>query len=142
MPKQSPHGTPEYRLTVTPHLNERRQLPTTLVLLETVQYFATFRYELSVDLRRDGHDLTLTVRGLQAPDLSLPAPGHARYLREFDDLHGTVTVTVRGLDGRSGSVTLRIAPQRVRIITPPADEFLTVTVEPGSTPVRRRKTPR
>lgn len=140
MPKRSPHDTPEYHLTVTPHLNERRQLPTTLVILETVQYFATFRYELSVDLQRDGNTLALTVRGLQAPDLSLPSSGHARFGREFDDLHGTVNVTVRGLNGRSGAVTLRISPQRVRIITPPADEYLRVTVPPGSTSPRRRKT--
>jgi hypothetical protein len=117
---------PDYRLLIAPHTNERTDSPTTLIVLETAQSFAAFRYELSVDEERTETSLTLRVRGLRTPSLSIPEPGHASYAREYDGLRGTLAVSVIGLDGTASRFTVRIAPGRVELVTPPAGGALTV----------------
>ncbi len=129
MPKRSKAGRLEYRLLITPQFNERRQQHTTLFLLETTQFFATFQYELSVDTRIGDHEILLRVLGLKAPDLSLPAVGHARFSREFDDLHGNYELTVEGLDGRSNSFSVRIAADRVQLVKSPGEKFVEIVVD-------------
>ncbi len=106
----------EYRLLMTPHLNERKQEPTTLVVLETTKSFATFRYELSVEERLEGKTLSYKILGLKAPQLSLPSAGHAEFVREYDNLRGTYDVSIEGLDGNVASFTVRITSAAVQVL--------------------------
>ena len=113
--RSTPQET-EYRLLITPHLNERRQEPTTLVVLETTKSFATFRYELSVEERVAGKSLSFKILGLKAPQLSLPSAGHAEFVKEYDGLNGTYEISIEGLDGTVTSFTLRISPTHVHVL--------------------------
>jgi len=117
---------PEYRLLIAPHTNDRTDRPATLVVLETAQSFAAFRYDLSVDEELKEKSLTYRVRGLRAPSLSLPQAGHASYTREYEGLRGTYAVSVIGLDGTESRCTVRISPKRVDLVSPPAGRTLTV----------------
>jgi hypothetical protein len=125
---------PEYRLLITPAFDERRQLSTTLFLLETVKIFASFRYELAVDVDVSSAALRFSIRGLKAPDLSLPAAGHARFRREFDGLRGTYEIMVEGLDRTTASFTVRISEKAVHLIHPPARTFLDLFTDPALWP--------
>jgi hypothetical protein len=129
MARRKRTATTEYRLLVTPHRNERLQIPTILVVLETVQIFASFKYALSVEEERERRSIRYRVTGLMAPDLSLPASGQAQYTKEYEDLIGTVEFSVQGLDGTVTSCTLRLSPERVRITKPPSNANLTVFTE-------------
>jgi len=117
---------PEYRLLITPHIIERTQQPATLVVLETTKAFATFRYELSVDAKVTPSSLHLTVLGFRTPRLSLPAAGPARFQQEYEHLRGTFDLTVRGIDGRSTSFSLRITPGQVKLLKSPRKSFVQI----------------
>ncbi len=124
------HAGPEYRLLLAPAFDERRQIPTTRFLLETVKSFASFRYGLSVNLAAAPGSIRCTVLGLQAPDLSLPAAGHARFEREFDNLHGLCEVTIQGLDGATATFSVRITPSRVQVVRKPPQSFVELITDP------------
>src|SRR5512143_49964 len=106
----------DYRLLITPHVNDRTDRTTTLVVLETAQSFASFRYDLSVEETLAGRNLTYRVLGLRAPSLTLPSAGHAVYSREYDGLKGTYSVIVIGLDGVPVQCTVKIGPGKVDLL--------------------------
>jgi len=116
----------DYRLVFTPTTNPHSQTPLMRVALETAQAFATFRYGLTVDEQREGGQIQYTVRGLAAPDLSLPGAGRAGFVHEYSDLWGMCTVHVRGLDGTVSSCTVRLTPGRAELITKPDTAHLVV----------------
>jgi hypothetical protein len=120
---------PEYRLLVVPHVSERTQRPTTLVVLETTKAFATFRYELSVKADAAPGTLHLTVLGFRTPQLTLPSAGPARFEKEYNELHGPLEITIQGIDGRTVSFSLHIAPGKVELAKKPRASFATVTTD-------------
>jgi hypothetical protein len=124
MAKRKKARAPDFRLLVTPHINERTYHPTTMFVLETAQAFAAFRYELTVKEKFEGKSVSLHVLGLKAPSLSLPSPGHAQYIREYENMHGTYAVTVVGLDGTPVNCSVRISEKKVSIVKPPSSHSL------------------
>jgi hypothetical protein len=129
MPRQQTTRTreePEYRLLITPRIAERTQRSMTLVVLETTKAFATFRYELSVKAEQTASSLRFTVLGFRTPQLSLPASGPARFEQEFEHLDGTFEVSVKGIDGRTTSFSLRITPEQVKVLKAPRKSFVQI----------------
>jgi hypothetical protein len=121
----------DYRLLVTPRYDDRRRIWTTLFVLQTTRVFSTFRYDLSADMSVQGRTIAIRVLGLSTPDLSLPAAGSAEFRREVDGLRGTFAVSVSGLDGRTGTVSVRLAEKSARIVTQPDQEVLIATTDPA-----------
>ena len=78
--------------------------------------------------------LAYRVLGLKTPHLSLPATGHAQFMREYDNLKGTYEVIIEGLDGKTNSFSVRIAPQQVRLVSAPSQSFITVCTDRGAWP--------
>ena len=129
-PKSTKSRTePEYRLLVVPHISERTQRPTTLVVLETTKAFATFRYELSVKADANPGTLHLTVLGFRTPRLTLPSAGPARFEKEYNELKGPLEITIQGIDGRTTTFALRVAPGKVELLKKPRASFATVTTD-------------
>jgi len=126
-PRDSDAGA-EFRLELSPAVSERTGKPVTLVVLQTVKSFSTFRYALAVDDRRENVTLRLKVLGLRTPSLDLPATGPAEFRKEYDDLAGDVTVIVEGMDGSHSSVGTHITPGRVTITAPVTGRALQVDV--------------
>jgi hypothetical protein len=118
----------EYRLTISPTLNERLQRPTTLVTIETTKHFASFRYELSVTEEQKGKSLRYTIRGLKAPQLDLPSSGSARFVREYEQLNGTYHIEVVSLDGTVNSCDVRITPKATALLKPLNSSFVEFVV--------------
>ena len=118
----------EYRLTLAPHVNERRLQPTTLLTIETTKAFASFRYELSVREQADKRTLHFRILGLKAPQLSLPASGTAQFIREYDDLHGTYEITVERLDGKTNTFSVSITQKNIKVLRSPKTPFIEVIV--------------
>ena len=112
--------TPDYRLLIAPHFNERTQRQTTRVTLETVRAFAAFRYDLSVEETIADKTIAYKVLGLSTPQLNLPAAGPATFSTEHDALNGTYAVSVEGLDGRISTFSVRITPKQVKLLRPAA----------------------
>jgi hypothetical protein len=120
--------SPEFRLAVSPAVNERTGKPTTLVVLQTTKSFSTFRYALAVDDRPADGALLLKVLGLRTPSLDLPSTGPAEFRKEYDRLAGDVSFVVEGLDGSRSSVGARITPGRVVLTVPVSGRALEIDI--------------
>ena len=121
----------EFRLQVSPAVSERSGRPVTLVVLQTVKSFSTFRYALAVDDRRENDTLHLKVLGLRTPSLDLPATGPAEFRKEYEDLSGDIRIVVEGMDGAHSSVDTHITPGRVAVTAPVTGRALEVDVPPA-----------
>jgi hypothetical protein len=117
LPKAEAH---EYRLLVAPHYDQRKQRNITRVVLETVKAFASFRYDLTVEEKVSSTTIAYKILGLSAPQLSLPAAGPARFVRDYDNLNGVYDLSVQGLDGKTSTVGIRIRPNDVKVVRPSA----------------------
>lgn len=131
MAKERKRPDLEYRLLITPGFDERREVHTTRFLLHTVQFFASFRYEISVLEKVEGKTISYKVLGLKAPQLSLPAAGHALFQREYDNLRGTYDVAIEGLDARKNTFTIKISKTKIQILNSPTPNFVEVIVDPA-----------
>ena len=118
----------EYRLTIAPHFNERQQIPTTLITIETTKQFASFRYELSVKEEVKRKELHYAILGLKAPQLSLPSSGTAQYVREYENLKGKYDIIVESLDGTANAFTVTITRRAIKILKSPKNPFIELVV--------------
>ena len=129
MPRQHTartHEEPEYRLLIMPHVSERTQRTTTLIILETTKVFATFRYDLSVKAEVTPAALRFTVLGFRTPKLSLPSSGPARFEQEFENLNGTFDIFLQGIDGRTTTFSAAITRKEVRVVKAPRKTFVQI----------------
>jgi len=115
MRRQKTTSEPDYQLRISPHFDERRQKYTTFFVLETTASFASFRYDLSVQVIPMGRILRFKVLGLSTPKLTLPGAGHARFSAELEGLSGTCTLVVEGLDGVEHRASIKVSPGRVEL---------------------------
>lgn len=122
------HQELEYRLTISSHFNERTQRPTTLVTLETMKAFATFRYEISVREEQLHDTLKYKILGLKTPQLSLPSSGSARFQKEYENLSGTVHIHVETFDGSVAECTVKIAGKSITLMKSPKQSFIEFVV--------------
>ncbi len=129
MTKAKRPPTFDYRLIVSTKFNEREQIYTTLVQLETTQQFSTFRYDLSVEETLGEKSLRLKILGLKTPQRSLPAAGPATFSREYDTLRGTCELSIQGLDGKVSTFSFRISQKRVSLVKGPKSTFVDVIVD-------------
>ncbi len=123
---------PEYRLIVSPLVDETSRKQGVVVRLETSKVFASFQYDLSVKETADPPRLHLKVLGLKTPQLSLPATGHAQFSREYTNLLGEIEVSVEGIEGKTATVALHVHPDRIDILRHPKGSFLTVITTDSS----------
>ena len=115
-------------MIMAPHFNERQQIATTLITIETTKLFASFRYELSVQETIKGRELHYAIRGLKAPQLSLPSSGSAHFIREFDNLKGKYDIIIESLDGTVNTFTVNIAKQTITLLKSPKTPFIELVV--------------
>ncbi len=124
----------EYRLFVFSRYKDTEQEYRTVVVLQTTEEFASFRYELSVDEEITDREIRYTVTGLTAPRLSLPGSGPALFRREYRNFHGTYRITVEGLDRISNSFEFEIGEKQVHLLRSPSRPFVVVSTDHHSLP--------
>jgi hypothetical protein len=124
-------GGPEYLLTVTSQYKEIEDEYRTVVILQTVREFASFRYELNVHEERHEQSITYRVTGLKAPQLSLPGNGPAFFTREYSTLRGPVKISVEGLDHKTNVFEFEVGEKAVRLTNAPQRPFVAVSTGPN-----------
>ena len=118
----------EYRLTIAPHFNTQRQTRTVLITIETTRRFASFRYDLSIREEENDRYLRFSIIGLKAPQLSLPASGSARFVREYDNLKGKYTITVVSLDGTESTFIVNFTTRHITVLKSPKQSIIELVV--------------
>ena len=125
---------PEYVLRIEPTFVEREQKYKTLLTLETTKLFSNFRYDLSVQEEFDKKRFHFKVLGLRPPQLSLPAVGHARFVREFDSLRGTYDIAIEGLDGKVNSFSVKFTSKKMQLLKSPPSPFVDIIIDSSPIP--------
>lgn len=116
----------EYRLLVTSLYKEREKEFVTLIGLRTFNEFTNFHYELIVDISLSGKTLEIDIRGLRAPQVTIPGSGPAVFMKEVKDLHGTYTIVVKKLSKEENIFSLHITKEKVVVKESPAKRFTDV----------------
>lgn len=128
-PKRMPKQLYDYILLITPRFNERKKRIVTHVALRTVKEFTNFRYELVADAHVGNHTISIDIKGLRAPELTLPDVGSAIFETEFDDLNGVYDVAVRKLRKEVNLFRVSISPQKVAVIKKPDKQFIDLVTQ-------------
>lgn len=129
MKRATPKSPVQYLLKIASILNEQDGKHTTRFTLETTQSFASFVYDLSVQEQVKDNQIVLKVEGLKPPQLSIPASGHARFEREYENLDGGYDIVVKSIDGKTNSFTVRMASGKVQLIQAPKNGFVDIIIE-------------
>jgi hypothetical protein len=117
----------DYSLLITKRYKEREKKTVTLVALRTIKEFSNFRYEIIVQDSVDDKTLRLDVRGLRAPQQTIPGSGPALFTKEYDGLHGTYKIIVTKLDKTSNTFLVDIGEEHVKLLQSPVKKFITLT---------------
>lgn len=116
----------EYRLLVVPAFDESLQQHGTLFSLETVKQFINFSYQLLVKETSVKRTVTWTIHGLNAPAMSMPAVGSARFNKIYFGLSGTVHFTLITQDGQENTFTLKVSSTGVKLVEAPRHPFIAI----------------
>ncbi|MER3522643.1 MAG: hypothetical protein C4326_00895 [Ignavibacteria bacterium] len=125
--KQAPPAL-EYRLIITSYIDDLRQTPMTRITLETVQVFASFRYELSIREHVGEKELRYEILGLKAPRLDLPATGTAQFVRDYPRLKGTYTIVVAHIDGTANTFVVQCTAKQMKVLQSPKHPFVELII--------------
>jgi hypothetical protein len=120
----------EYRLLVTPVYKEREKQTVTLFGLRTINEFTNFHYEIIVEPAIADKTIRLNIRGLRAPQVTIPGSGPAVFRQEFPDLHGTYALIVRKLDKQENAFTISITNERITVKESEEHRFIDVVTNP------------
>ena len=119
----------EYRLLITPKLKERERKIVTLVALRTMVEFTNFHYDIIVEPECTDRTLRFTIRGLRAPQVSLPGTGPAVFKTEYDCLHGTYNVIVSKHGKDENLFSVHISNNEIRLKKIPEKKFVEIVTK-------------
>jgi hypothetical protein len=87
----------EYKLFIFRGIDDETKQPAVVFLVQTVKQFVNFNYQVLLDSKVKEKRIELSVRGLQAPEIALPAIGPATGTVELPNLVGHYTLRIRKL---------------------------------------------
>jgi len=119
----------EYRLLITPKLKECERKIVTLVALRTMVEFTNFHYDIIVEPECTDRTLRFTIRGLRAPQVSLPGTGPAVFKTEYDGLHGTYNVIVSKHGKDENLFSVHISNNEIRLKKIPEKKFVEIVTK-------------
>ena len=120
----------EYRLLILPITKEREQQKVTLFGLRTINEFSNFHYDIIVEASVSGSTIRLDIRGLRAPQVTIPGSGPAVFRKEFPGLRGTYTLIVKKLEKAEDTFTIHITPDKIVVKSVPEKRFCDVVTVP------------
>lgn len=120
----------EYLLRAFPVRDPETGRERLALVVETAKEFVSFHYEVLLADETDRNAVTLRILGIHAPRSVMPGVGPARGFRLYEGLKGTVTLTVRNVDGDENMFRLRLRPSSVHLLSAPPDPFIAFTTEP------------
>src|ERR1041384_1201212 len=114
----------EYRLLIQQRRKEREGATVTRVALRTVNEFTNFRYEIVVEPLVEGKTIRLSIRGLRAPQVTIPGTGPAVFETELEGLRGRYSVVASKLAGKKTIFTIQFSADSVTLKSPAEGGFV------------------
>ena len=120
----------EYRILIAPGFNEEGKEVVTRVAVRTVSEFTSFRYEIVVESAVSERTIHLDIRGLRAPQVSLPSSGPAVFETELPKLRGAYDVIVAKPNRETNEFSITVSEKSVTVKKNPENKFVEiVTIE-------------
>ncbi|MBI5646053.1 MAG: hypothetical protein HY962_03910 [Ignavibacteriae bacterium] len=110
-------GPIEYTLDVYRAFNPREKRECVRFHFHTVEEFNHFRYEITVEQRVAGKRIELTLKGLRARGMLLPASGSAEGMVDLFDLTGRYDVALIKPGPVTNECVIHVTDSSVRIVT-------------------------
>jgi len=130
MAKKKKAKPAEYRLNIF-HASDRetgRRFVTFLV--RTVKEFASFNYEISLNVTREGRSIRVDILGMNTPAMIMGGTGPASGRRNLTALQGLYTVIVTKLDRETNEFMITIGPEQVKILQGSPEPFVLTSADP------------
>jgi hypothetical protein len=116
----------EYRLLITPRFKENEKKYVTSFALRTTNEFSNFRYEIIVKPELNDRTICLNIRGLRAPQLSIPGSGPAVYKTDIPDLTGDYNLIIIKPGKEENQYGISITKEQILVNKNPKNRFVDV----------------
>ncbi len=90
---------PEYTLHIVYTKHPETGADVTAFIVQTVREFVSFSYDIPLESKINGQQITIDIRGLRVPENLVPGKGQARGVFYHRKLKGTYEVLVTNVDG-------------------------------------------
>ncbi len=120
----------EYRLLITPVFKENEKKYVTSLALRTTNEFSSFRYEIIVESELNDRTIRLNIRGLRAPQVSIPGNGPAMYKTEYPDLSGQYDLVIVKPGKEENLYSITITKKQIVLGKYPKKKFVDVVTSP------------
>jgi len=121
---------PDYTLNVFHSTHDETQEPAISFVVQTTKIFVSFQYDILVDASVTDRTITLSIKGLHAPELLMPGSGPAYGAVQLTDLKGHYTLSVIKQDKTVNAFDLDIGAKDVMILRSPQETFIAISTDP------------
>lgn len=119
---------PEYKLFVFRGIDDETKQPAMVFLVQTIKQFVNFNYQVLLDVKMEEKRIELSIRGLQAPEISMPAIGPATGTVKLPDLAGQYSLRIKKLGREVNEFSLNFGTSDIRIQQSQPNPFILLSV--------------
>jgi hypothetical protein len=130
MKRRKKAKTAEYRLNIFHASDKETGKRFVAFLVRTVKEFASFNYEIVLNVTQRDRSLHVEILGMNAPPMIMGGTGPATGRRNLTGLRGVYTVVVTKLDHEANAFMLNVEPDQISVVEAPPDPFVLVSVDP------------
>lgn len=112
-----------------PLFKEREKKHVTFFAIRTINEFNNFRYKISLDSSVGDGAIRFTIRGLNAPQVTIPGTGPAVAEIEIDNLKGDYQVIISKHGKEENMFSINISDHQVNITKSPRKKFVELITE-------------
>lgn len=130
MKKKKKAKPPEYRLNIFQASDKETGKRYVTFLVRTMKEFASFNYEIILNVTQRDRTLQVEILGMNAPPMIMGGTGPATGRHNLTGLRGVYTVVVTKLDHEANTFMINVDPGDINIVEAPPDPFILVSAEP------------
>ena len=116
----------EYRLLISSQYDESDKQTAISFKLRTISEFTSFSYEIIVEHELQDRTIKLNIRGIRAPQLSIPSSGPAYFKTVYPDLSGRYDLIVSKPGKSDNLYSINITKKQIIIEKRPKKIFVDV----------------
>ena len=120
---------PDYTLNVFHDTAEQSKDPCVSFVVQTTKIFVSFRYDILMEADVSDRTVTLTIKGLHAPELLMPGSGPAYGAAQLQDLFGHYTLNVVKQDKTVNTFDIDVGAEDITILRSPKETFITLSTD-------------
>jgi hypothetical protein len=118
-----PRFSLEYRILLTQKFDAHEKKNITLVGVRTINEFQNFLYEIAVAAEVRDRTVRIEIKGLRAPQVTIPGTGPARFSLTLPELRGAYQVIIAKLDREENIYEINVTGDNVTIAKSPQNKF-------------------